>query len=159
MSGTRVLQRLLRLRELQEEQSRVELEAAVGNRNRVAQELAAAASRQAQGRRAFMAGIYVQDATGRTACSVEMEQAEKTRPRIAARLEAADAEVARQREVFLAHRISRRQVETLVSAEQAALKEEAARRMQQMLDDWYGRRPPRQHDKSRREDSPEPDST
>jgi flagellar biosynthesis chaperone FliJ len=152
MSGGRVLQRLLRLRELQEEQSRVELEAAVSNRNRVVEELAAAMRRQAQGRTIFVAGICGQDAKGRAAGMVEMEQYGKQRPAIEERLKVADAELARRREEFLAHRTARRQVETLVSAEQAALKEEMSRRAQQTLDDWYGRRTNRQPDRIPKED-------
>jgi flagellar export protein FliJ len=153
MPGKRVLQRLLRIRELQEEQSRVELEAAVGHRNRVADELVETKSRQAQGRSAFVAGISDRDRTGRAAGMIEMEQARKEQPRIATRLEAANAKVERQRNEFLEHRTARRQVETLVSAEQAALREEAARRAQQTLDDWYGRRGSRKLDRIGIEDN------
>ncbi|WP_263352151.1 hypothetical protein [Acidicapsa acidisoli] len=154
MPGKRVLQRLLRIRELREEQGRVELEAVVGQRNRVAQELVEAKNRQAQGRSAFVAGISDRDRTGRAAGMIEMEQARKEQPRIAARLEAANAEVERQRNEFLEHRTARRQVETLVSAEQAALREEAARRAQQTLDDGYGRRGSRKQDRLGMEDNP-----
>jgi len=147
MPGKGVLQRLLRIRELREEQSRVELEAAVGQRNRVAQELVEAKSRQAQGRSAFVAGISDRDRTGRAAGMIQMEQARKEQPHIATRLEAANAEVERQRDEFLAHRTARRQVETLVNAEQASLQEEAARRAQQTLDDWYSRRESRKPDR------------
>jgi flagellar biosynthesis chaperone FliJ len=148
MPGKRVLQRLLRIRELREEQSRVELEAAVGQRNRVGEEFMEAKSRETQGRSAFVAGISEDDRIGRAAGMIEMEQARKERPRIATRLEAANAEVERQRDEFLAHRTARRQVETLVSAKQATLRAEAARRAQQTLDDWYGRRGSRMLDRS-----------
>jgi len=153
MPGKRVLQRLLRIRELREEQSSVELDAAVGQRNRVAEELMEAKSREAQGRSAFVAGISDHDRTGRAAGMLEMEQARKEQPRIATRLEAAKAEVERQRDEFLAYRTARRQVETLVSAEQAALREESARRAQQTLDDWYSRRESRKQDRIRMEDN------
>jgi flagellar biosynthesis chaperone FliJ len=143
----RVLQRLLRLRELEEEQSRLALEVAVLNRHRLAEELAAAADRQAFGRMTFVAAIPDGDTAGRTGGLFEMERASKERPRLEARLAAADAEVTRQREALLALRTARRQVEALVTEESAALQEEAARREQRMLDDWYSRRSPMQADR------------
>lgn len=150
----RVLQRLLRLRELEEEQSRLALEAAISDRDRQAQELAAVMSRHAHGRTTFVAGIPERDTAGRTGGIFEMEQASRQRPRIEARLEAADAEVVRQREALLAYRTARRQVETLVSEERAAVLEEAGRRAQQVLDDWYGRRSPNQGSPALREARP-----
>jgi flagellar export protein FliJ len=140
MAVRRVLTRLLRLRELEEEQSRIELEAAVGDRNRIQQDMAAAADRQMQGRRSFAAGIAGKDALGRTGAVMEMEQARQQRLRILPRLETMEAEVARQREEFLLRRTGRRQVETLVENEKGMAAIEAGRRAQQMLDDWYGRR-------------------
>jgi flagellar export protein FliJ len=144
MAKGRVLNRLLRLRELEEELSRVQLEAAVGDRNRVAGELAVVVQRQAHGRKSFAAWAGDPDTAGRTGAMIAMEQARKQRTRIEPRLEAAEREVIRQREEFLAHRTERRQVETLVDEQQATMREETARRAQQMLDDWYGRRSPRQ---------------
>jgi flagellar export protein FliJ len=144
MANRRVLSRLLRLRELEEEMSRMELESAVGDRNRVAGELAAAVNRQALGRQSFLVSIGDSDTAGRTGSVISMEQARKLSTRIAPRLEAADREVVRRREEFLSRRTGRQQVETLVEREQRTLKEEAARRAQQILDDWYGRRSPRQ---------------
>jgi flagellar export protein FliJ len=143
MTVKRVLSRLLRLRELEEEQSRLELEAAVGNRNRVAQELTVVVHRQIQGRMDFVNGISEKDTAGRTGAVIEMEQARRQRLRIEPRLESADAVVMRQREQFMARRIGRRQVETLVDQERLAAREQAGRRAQQMLDDWYGRRVPK----------------
>ena len=140
MAVRRVLSRLLRLRELEEEQSRVELEIAVGKRNRVAEQLAQAVQRQAQGRRNFANGIVERDTTSRTGAVMEMEQARRQQLRIEPRLAAADTEVGRQREEFLARRTKRRQVETLVDQERAMIREEAGRRAQQVLDDWYGQR-------------------
>jgi flagellar export protein FliJ len=144
MAVQRILRRLQRLRELEEEQSRLELEAAVGNRNRVAQELAAAVQQQIQGRTDFVNGISEEDASGRTGAVIEIEQARRQRLRIEPRLEAADIEVAKQREEFMARRTGRQQVETLVDQERKTEREEAGRRAQQMLDDWYGRRGPKE---------------
>ena len=144
MANRRVLSRLLRLRELEEEMSRMELEGAVGDRERVAGELAAAVNRQALGRQGFLVSIGDPDTAGRTGAVISMEQARELSVRIASRLEAADREVIRRREEFLSRRTDRQQIETLVQREQLTLREEAGRRAQQMLDDWYGRRSPRQ---------------
>ena len=136
----RTLNRLLRLRELEEEQSRLELELAVAERNRAQQEIAFAARRQAQGRRNFAAGIVEQNRLARAAGLLETEEARKQRLRLYPQLEAADTEVARQQAEFLLRRTGRRQVETLVENEHGKAEIEAGRRAQQMLDDWYGRR-------------------
>jgi len=142
MTGRKVLDRLLRLREMEEEQSRHELEAAVGDRNRVAAELKNAIDRQAMGRRSLVSGIEERDCFGRTSAVIEMERARRMRMRVEPRLEAAEVEVKRQREEFLLRRAAREQVETLVDQERAATLEKTGRRAQQMLDDWYGRRTP-----------------
>jgi flagellar export protein FliJ len=142
MAKRRVLERLLRLRELEEELSRVDLETAVGARNRLAGELAAAAGRQAQAHRGFAASLGDPDTADRTGAVIAMERACKQRLRIEPRLRSAEQEVMRQREEFLARRTGRQQVETLLEQEHRTQQEEVARRAQQMLDDWYGRRPP-----------------
>ena len=136
----RTLSRLLRLRELEEEQSRLELELAVAERNRAQQEIALAAQRQVLGRRNFAAGIVEQNRLARAAGLFETEEARRQRLHLHPQLEAADAEVARQQAEFLQRRIGRQQVETLVENERGRAEVEAGRRAQQMLDDWYGRR-------------------
>ena len=158
MAKRRVLQRLLRLRELEEELSRLELEAAVGERNRVAGELAAAVKRHAHGREVFAAAIGEPDTAGRTGAVMAMEQARKQRIRVEPRLETADREVVRQREEFLTRRTGRRQVETLVDREQLAAQEAVSHRAQQMLDDWYGRRSTRLAQQDSRGGNAGPDS-
>jgi hypothetical protein len=55
-------------------------------------------------------------------------------------LKEAERELERQREEFLRRRVDRRQVETLVTEARLGAEQEAGRRAQQMLDDWYGRR-------------------
>ena len=140
MAEKRVLARLLKLRELEEELSRVELEAAIAARSRIEGEMSAAEDRRVQGRRSFADALGDVDTAGRTGGVMEMEQAKLQRLRIQPRLEAADSAAAWQREEFLARRTSRRQVETLLDNHRQQAEIEAGRRAQQMLDDWYGRR-------------------
>ena len=136
----RTLNRLLRLRELEEELSRLELELAVAERNSRKQEVALAVSRQMQGRRSFAAGIGEQNELARTAGLLESEEAQKLRLRVEPYLEASDREVSRRQVDFLSRRTGRRQVETLLEDELNKVKIETGRRTQQAIDDWYGRR-------------------
>ena len=140
MAEKRVLARLLKLRVLEEELSRAELEAAVAARNRIEMEMSAAEGRRVRGRRTFADALGDVDTAERTGGVMEMEQAKLLRLRIQPRLKAADTEAVRQREEFLARRTSRRQVETLIDNQRQQAGIEAGRRAQQMLDDWYGRR-------------------
>ena len=135
-----MLERLLRLRELEEEQSRLELERASTVHARVEQQRNSVARRQAVMRRAFVAGIEAGNNLGRSGAVIEMERAREQTAQIELRLAAAERELRRQREEFLVRRTSRRQVETLVDEAKAELELMASRRAQQMLDDWYGRR-------------------
>jgi len=144
MSIKPVLARLLRLRGLEEEQSRLELENTAAALGRVEQERAAVTRRQAMGRRVFVTGIEQSDNRCRPAAVIEMELAQRQRAQVDLRLTAIESEVERQRDEFLERRTRRQQVETLVDAARAESEVTAARRAQQMLDDWYGRRGPKQ---------------
>jgi len=140
MAKRNVLERLWRLRELEEEQSRLELEAQVGERNHIAQQLAEAIAGAARSRGEFVARLGDSDTAGRTGALVELEQGRRRQTAIRPQLDNAEAAVELRREEFLARRTTRRQVETLLDREREAARVEAARRAQQMLDDWYGRR-------------------
>jgi len=140
MASERVLRRLLRLRELEEEQSRLTLEAAARKRDPVASEMDSAMARCAKGRGEMMRGVGTRDALVRFAGIEEMAIGEVRRERLRARAEDAERELARQREEFLERRTGRMQVETLAGEAALAAQAEADRRAQQMLDDWFGQR-------------------
>ena len=142
MAKRNVLERLWRLRELEEEQSRLELESGVAERNRVAQELAEVTAEAARNRREFAARLGDSDTAARTGALVELGRARRWQSAIRPQLDKAEADVELRREEFLARRTTRRQVETLLDREREAARIETARRAQQMLDDWYGRRGP-----------------
>ncbi len=140
MAEKRILARLLKLRELEEELSRVELEAAVAARDRIEGERNAAEARRVLGRRSFADALGDLDTAERTGGMMEMEQARLLALQIQPHLKVADKEAAHKREEFLARRTSRRQVETLLDNHRRQEETDAGRRAQQMLDDWYGRR-------------------
>ena len=134
------LLRLLRLRQLEEDQSRQTLEAAVVERDHAQRQFAMAAEHQTLGRRQFVSGVLRQNPLERTGAVLEIERAAREQTRLLPMLEAAEIEVTQRRALFLAQRTDRRQVETLVENERLKSEVEVARRAQQMLDDWYGRR-------------------
>jgi flagellar biosynthesis chaperone FliJ len=140
MAKRNVLDRLWRLRELEEEQSRLELESRVGKRNRIAQNRTEAAADVARSRGEFHARLGDPDAAARTGALVEWEEARLRQDAIRSQLENAEAAVEVQRDDFFARRIARRQVESLLEGEREAGRVETARRAQQILDDWFGRR-------------------
>jgi flagellar export protein FliJ len=142
MAKRRVLERLWRLRELEEEQSRLALEARVQDRDRIAQRLESATQGVVQSRRVFADRLGDPDTATRTGALAELGQARRRQAAIRPQFELAEIEVERGREEFLARRTGRRQLETLLERGQQAAREETARRAQQMLDDWYGRRRP-----------------
>jgi len=155
MAKRQALKRLWRLREMEEEQSRLELEARVVDRNRVAERLATVVEEAVQSRKSFAARLGDPDTVARTAALMELEQARRLQTAIRPHLEQAESEVELRREEFLARRTGRRQVETLLDREEEKAREATARRAQQMLDDWYGRRKPEtppstaEHDRNR----------
>lgn len=140
MAGSRVLKRLARLRELEEEQSRLELEYAARQRAEVADGVNAAAEARAAGRRSFVRGVVEGDGLERVVGLTTMRQAEGRRTALLPYLAEADRQLALQRDEYLMRRTERRQVETLMAEQRAEEEREAARRAQQMLDDWYGRK-------------------
>ena len=140
MAGESVLARLLRLRELEEEQCRLQLEAAVGHQRRVGQAREAIVRRQVAVREEFAAQVGLGDSRGRSAMVFEMELAGRRRARVEQRVSEAESAVQRQREEFLERRTGRQQVESLIETARSREEIETARRAQQMLDDWYSRR-------------------
>jgi hypothetical protein len=140
MANRQQLRRLLALRHLEEEQSRVRLVAAVGERLRIAGEMEEARELEAEGRRSFSLGVAQHDGPSRAGALVEMAFAQRSRGRIEPHLRAAENEERRQREEYLLRRTDRMQVETLDAEARRQAEARAARRAQQILDDWYGRR-------------------
>jgi len=140
MSGKKAFLRLMRLRELEEEQSRQVLELSVGRHREIQGELAQATSRQAESRAQFVASAGEADTSGRCGAMLEMSFAAQQQHQAQLALQAADLAVATQRAEFLVRRTERRQVETLLRQQRSLLEIETRRRAQQILDDWYGRK-------------------
>ena len=140
MSASKTLRRLARIRELEEEQSRLALEAAARSREAVASDLLAAHQERRDGRSDLVRGVERSDGLARQSGLVRMEIAARQADLLRPQLDRLDQELARQRDEYLARRTARRQVETLLSEAEQRARLEADRRAQQMLDDWYGRK-------------------
>jgi hypothetical protein len=138
MAVSRALRRLLRIRELEEEQNRLALESALGELNRLEYALEATIERGRQGRRLVLASAQSGQVMDRIAGFEETRSAGSHEKALAPRIHSKQMEVATRRQEFLLKRIERRQAETLIEESEAQDALEADRRGQQSLDDWYG---------------------
>jgi hypothetical protein len=140
MAVSSALRRLLRVRQLEEEQSQQALESALGELSRLKLALAASAAQDRRGRRLVEASARTGDMADRWAGLEETYTADRRAAAIAPRIADVELDVAAMREEFLALRVERRQAETLIQESEAREAAEAGHRGQQELDDWYGNR-------------------
>lgn len=138
MAVSRGLRRLLRIRELEEEQNRLALESALGELNRLEHALTATFARERQGRRLVEASAHTNQLMDRLAGLEETRSAASHAVALGPRVDAKGEEVTVRRQEFLLKRVERRQAETLIQETEAREAIEADRRGQQLLDDWYG---------------------
>ena len=135
--GLARLRRLLRIRDLEEEQSRIALEAALSNLGRWKALEGEAEARGQRGRRLITASAGNSDSTDRRAAVAEVDAAARAMDALATRLEEAQWHVDQRRGEFQACRMQQRQVETLIREAEVRERAEAERKGQQALDDWY----------------------
>lgn len=140
MGGSKTLERLLRIRALEEEQRRASLEAALGELNSLKLAREAAAETERNGRARVGSSVASGSVVDRQAALVEMESGLRRSRMLAPHIAASECEAALRREEFLRKRVARRQAGTLVEQASAQEKIEAERRSQQAMDDWYGAR-------------------
>lgn len=143
------LARLLSLRALLEESSRVSLEsnAALAARIDCAQQRERESIRQSRKRvlsKTFEDGPSTEQALQRTVEWSSTDAATWRDQQLEPLAQATARRMADAREVFLERRKERRQVETILDAEYALLKAEQARRTQRELDDWFSNKQSRQ---------------
>jgi flagellar biosynthesis chaperone FliJ len=137
---SRGLRRLLELRQLEEDQSRLALESGLAELHRLERACDAVAERARRGRQLVHIGIETGELIDRIAGleegRVALRQVALLKTRIIQSAQA--AEVLRQN--YQSARVERLQVETLLREAEAAEALAAGRRSQQALDDLYGRR-------------------
>jgi flagellar export protein FliJ len=137
MAASRALRRLLRIREIEEEQCHIAVESALGGLKRLELAQVANEERERQGRRLLTSSAHSGELADRLAAFAESSAAERHSAHLAPRIELAKREVDNLRHQFLLKRVERRQAETLIQEEQARVEIEEGRRSQQALDDWH----------------------
>ena len=150
MAVSRALRRLLRIRDLEEEQSRLALESALSELQRLKHALTAAAERDRGGRLLVGASARTGELPDRLAGLEETRAAARYAAALAPRIADAEVDAAALRLEYLSKRVERRQAETLIQEAEARDAIEAGRRGQQALDDWYSNRLHREHTETER---------
>lgn len=131
------LRRLLRIRELEEEQSRLALEGAIGEVNRIDSARIAAAERARSGRRLIADSAHTGRLTEKIAGLEECRMAAFASELLNVRLAEVEEKAAHLRERFLATRMQRMQAETLVEESNTRVETERVRHQQLDLDEWH----------------------
>lgn len=140
MAVSRALKRLLRIRDLEEEQCQIALEAATVELRRLESALVNTAERKRRGRRMIEESIRKNDVADRIAGLEEQEAADRLSHALSARILFMQDEVIKRREAYMEKRVERKQVETLLEESAAREKLEQERKQQQGLDEWFGGR-------------------
>ena len=137
MPVSNALKRLLRIRELEQEQHRITLESALGELRLLEDALDRASARERDGRSSFSDSVRARELSECHSARVETMIGSHHTLALEPHIARAEAEASRRRHAFLLKRIERRQAETLISATRAADAIEEARQSQQALDDRY----------------------
>jgi flagellar biosynthesis chaperone FliJ len=140
MAISRALRRLLRIRDLEEEQCRLALESAMGDLSHLRHAQEASVERGRRGRRLVESSAHSGELTDRLAGLEETRAAGRRALALAPRVADAEQDVASLREEYLASRVERRQAETLIQEAVTRDALDAERRAQQGLDDWFRNR-------------------
>jgi len=140
MAVSRALRRLLRIRDLEEEQCRLALESAVSELHRLEQALVSMGERNRQGRRLIEASAHSGELRDRLAGIEEMHASDRYAAILGPRIAEMQIDVVELRQAFISKRVERRQAETLIQETEARDAVETGRRDQQGLDDWYRNR-------------------
>lgn len=141
MAAPRVLRRLLRVLELEEEQYRAQMEAAIADLKQLETALKISESRERKGDRLVAASATTGEVSDRVAGLEESRLARKRAAALKPEIAEAATVAGRRREKFVEKRVERRQMETIVEEAQTQDALDAGRRSQRALDDWFLHRP------------------
>jgi flagellar export protein FliJ len=139
---SRVMLRLLRIRELEEEQNRAALESALGELNRLEHALESTLEWERTGRRMVAESTVTGVIADRLLGLLESRAAAQRSVQLAEQIAEATEEISIRRDALLRKRVERRQAETLVDEARAQQAVETLRREQHSLDDWFRNRRP-----------------
>jgi flagellar export protein FliJ len=154
MPVSKSLRRLLRIREVEEEQCRIRLETASSELNHLKSALQATVDRDRRGREMVVASAHSGELPDRLAGMEEMRTAVRFAEVLTPRIAEKEQQVAMLRKAFMDKRIEHRQAETLIQETEAKDAIEAGRRTQQTLDDWFSSRQHREKGPSKQRTTP-----
>jgi len=137
MASARLMERMVRVRRMEEGESRRLLELALGELAQLELALSAAKQRERAGRQLVTASARSGEIRDRIAGMEESRSASRRGAALAPRIRNAGDRVASLRQEYLSKRATRLQAETLAEAEKAREAAINLRRGQQALDDWY----------------------
>jgi flagellar biosynthesis chaperone FliJ len=140
MAVSRAMRRLLRIRDLQEEQSKLTLESALSELHELEHALTATGEIDRRGRGLIVTSAHTGELTDRLVGIEESHTAQRRIEALEPMIEESKVEVEDLRQEFLTKRIERRQAETLIEEAEAREAIEIGRRGQQSLDDWFRNR-------------------
>lgn len=140
MPTAHALERLLQVRQLEEEQHKLALESELAEAHRLENALHAARSRERAGRECFRQSAASNDPAERVAALVESEAGHHQSELLTRSIAACGQNIVKLRDAYLAKRVERRQVETVIREADAAASIERARKQQQYLDQQFGNR-------------------
>jgi hypothetical protein len=140
MAVSKSLERLLHIRDLQEEQHRLALESAAAKLRELEAARVGAGDTERSGRALVGASVHTGELADRQGGLVQAVAASRRGELLAQHIARAEAETKRLHESFLEKRVERRQAETLVNESEARSVVESNRRSQRALDDWHGSR-------------------
>jgi hypothetical protein len=137
MGSTRQIERVVRIRQLEEDESRRTLGLALAELAQLKLALCAANQKERDGRSLVAASASSGEIADRIAGMEEARSASRLGLALAARIRTAGDAVALFRKEYLNKRTSRLQAETLAETERVHEAAINLRRGQQALDDWY----------------------
>jgi len=140
MPVSKSLRRLLRIREVEEEQCRIRLETATSELHHLQNALQATVDRDRRGREMVVASAHSGELPDRLAGMEEMRTAVRFADALQPRIAEKERQVALLRKAFMDKRIEHRQAETLIQETEAKDAIDTGRRAQQTLDDWFSSR-------------------
>ncbi|MGP8253688.1 MAG: hypothetical protein ACLQHF_16790 [Terracidiphilus sp.] len=137
MASLRLTERILRIRQMEEDESRRALERALAELAELELASRAAQQRERAGRGLVAASARSGEIADRIAGMEESRSASRQAVVLALRIRAAEDGAASLRQDYLSKRTSRLQAEALAETERAREAATNLRRGQQALDDWY----------------------
>lgn len=141
MPVSNALKRLLRIRDLEQQQHRRALESALAELRQLEDALAHAAARERDGRSNFTASVLDREPDQKPvklqSARIESAIGQRHTLALALRVSRAEVQAAMRRKEFLLKRMERRQAETLIQETEASDAVEAVRQSQRKLDEWF----------------------